>query len=787
MAAGYLALFRAELRGNDRKQAVAALREGANKASNRREILWDLGRILIDQGDLDEAQEAIDKLRKLPADEQTDPTMVDYLDAQVLWSRGKWLLAAKAFDGLSRRLAQPAQNTRSADAGADATQDMLKEVQYRLARCYEQLGDTEAQLAAYRTAAKIDPLWAPARMGVAATLAALGNVGEALEEYRQVGRLEGMAATADFQVARLLVLRNLRLRATKDDWNEVKSILDRLTQPVPATDLILLRAEAEYGQGHVAETEKLLDSMREKYPDRTEIWAASVTLANRQQHWDRAAELLAAADKRFGDRAWLRLARGEYLLARKGKNSVAELVKLGEAATQFPAEERLNLDRGLAMYVWEAGAVEPAKQLARAACEADRTNLAVRLLMFELTYLSQDTSGMEKVLAEIAEFQPEGALWHYGEAVRLALLADQEKDAQKQSELFSQALTHLGKARDKRPGWGRVPLLAARLYDRKKQIDLAIDNYCAAIDGGEIGPAVVRRAFELLYKRQRYAEADEMLRHLEQRQAVFVTDLGRLASEVSLRLENVDRAVQISQQVAEQSKDWADHLWLGELQRLLGNRALADQRPDLAQACFTAGEKSFRRAVDLSRTTPDTWVGLVRFLASTGRKEEGQAVLKEATANIPSDKAALALAQCYEALGNLPDAEKQYRAVLAKGANDPLVLRRVAEFYLRIGRPADSQPHLQKIISKQVGAEEEQVAWARRAMARVLREKGGYANQLQAEALLDQNLAAAGTSARGRPTTCGKRRCCWRPSHSAASGKRRSAPWKRWSARSLRS
>ena len=82
-----------------------------------------------------------------------------------------------------------------------------------------------------------------------------------------------------------------------------------------------------------------------------------------------------------------------------------------------------------------------------------------------------------------------------------------------------------------------------------------------------------------------------MLRRLEQRQATVFTELGRLASEVSLRLENIDRAVEISRQVAEQSKDWADHLWLGELQAFRGRRALANQFPEQARACFAGGRE----------------------------------------------------------------------------------------------------------------------------------------------------------------------------------------------------
>ncbi len=200
-----------------------------------------------------------------------------------------------------------------------------------------------------------------------------------------------------------------------------------------------------FGEKRAENAEKLLTAMRDKYPEKTELWSALVALACRRQppQWDRAVNLLAQADKKFGDRVFLRRARGQYLLLRYGKKSASDLVKLGDGAARFSAEDRLQLCRGLAVYLWEAGDLEHAKQFANRACEAAPANLAVRLLLFELTYLSRNPSGMERMLEEIKSFQGEGALWHYGEAVRLAVLAERELEntqgTQKQAGLLGQA------------------------------------------------------------------------------------------------------------------------------------------------------------------------------------------------------------------------------------------------------------------------------------------------------------------------------------------------------------
>ena len=95
-----------------------------------------------------------------------------------------------------------------------------------------------------------------------------------------------------------------------------------------------------------------------------------------------------------------------------------------------------------------------------------------------------------------------------------------------------------------------------------------------------------------------------------------------MASEVSMRLENVDRAVAMARQAAAQSKDWADHVWLGQIAALLAQRAEANQKAKEAQEYLAEAEKAFRRAVELSPETPEAWVGLIRFLALTGQKEQ---------------------------------------------------------------------------------------------------------------------------------------------------------------------
>ena len=102
----------------------------------------------------------------------------------------------------------------------------------------------------------------------------------------------------------------------------------------------------------------------------------------------------------------------------------------------------------------------------------------------------------------------------------------------------------------------------------------------------------------------------------------------------------------------------------------------------------------------------------------------------------------MALASCCEAVGDAEDASKQYESELANRGQDPLVLRRVAEYYVRSGKFAEAEPKLRTLVAGGGTAKPEDITWARRELATVLRASGSYPKIQEALALLEQNLAA---------------------------------------------
>src|SRR5262249_19203633 len=220
-------------------------------------------------------------------------------------------------------------------------------------------------------------------------------------------------------------------------------------------------------------------------------------------------------------------------------------------------------------------------------------------------------------------------------------------------------------------------------------------------------------------------EADQVIRKLPE-ESLALGDLPRLAAQVSLRvastpLEYGAALERARQAVAPDSKDYRDHVWLGQVLWAAGRR--------------DAAEAALRRAARMAEKRPEPWVALVQCLAQLDPKDRAEAVLREAEGKLPRDQAALALAHCYQAVGRDDRAERLYRDAVAARPDDPATLGNLANFYWLRGKAKQAEPHLNKLIDMRARAPEE-AAWARRALALALTATDNYQQARAALTLL---------------------------------------------------
>lgn len=711
----YLALARQELRAGRRDEAAHRLRDCLKHTADG-EAVWKAADLLLDAGEGGDARELLARLRK----ENHPEAPTAFLEGRLLLHDGAWLAAAGCFSRVLPRL-------------SDAP-ELSKRANLYLGRCYEQLGNPDQALAAYRQAAAADPLWPAARAGVASACLTLGKVEAALEEYRAI-----QARHPEIRLAfgRLLILRNLSLPARERDWAEVDKALGEAEQALPgAVEVPILRAEVLAGQNKLREAADLLgavESARRKQPS---YWVARAGLAERMGQPESALRLLDEGEGLLGPDVELRLARARYWSRHPGPSAGPALAELEQRLTDLPADGRARLCEALAEAHDRLGHEQDAERLwVQVARTAGQDNgLHVRSLLFDLALRRGDDARLRELVEEIRAIEgADGALWRYAEAARLVRQAGAGNHSG-----VDRARALLDGVAKRRPAWSRVPLLEAAIAELEGDAEGVLKGYRAAIERGERRPEVVRRVVQMLAERRRFVEADQILRKLPE-QAPVSGELVKLAAELSLRRHDGGRALELAQAaVAAESRDYRDHLWLGQVLWALG-------RNDEA-------EGHLRQAVTLAEGRPEPWVALIQYLARVGQAEKAEAALADARARIEEGVRAVALAQCYEALGREALAEKQYGEAVQGRPDDPAALRAAADFYLRTGRPTAAEALLRHFLDPTVKAPPPDLAWARRSLAFALAAKGDPREADRALALLEENRRGSTESAEDQCT-----------------------------------
>jgi tetratricopeptide (TPR) repeat protein len=694
-----------ELRLGHRDEAISWLQKGLNAVPKQPYLLWNLANLYIDAGRLSDAEKCLVPLR---TSGHPQPLLA-FLDARLLVEQQQWFEASQRLQRIRSSLVP--------------WPDIAKQADFRLGQCYEALGRFDLQLIAFRRAAGVDEHWIPARRGTARALLMTGKVDEALEEYQQIAILPGAPLDVLLQLARVRIMVNLRRNPAQRNWNAPRKLLDRIDEidsKSPVTPV--LRAEILVAEEENQKAEELLQAARTSSPEIVEFWLALASLAERREDWESAWQMLEGAQERKGDTVQIRLARAKYHV-NLSRDKAGEFIRdLSKNAESFSAEDQTELYSGLASLLMAIGDFEESERLCRLVADQQPFNLRIRLILFDLALRAGKTPAINQVLDELKGIERSGPLWHYGTAVNLTLRAK----AEEKPELYDEARKHLSEARVARPAWSRIPLLTAQICDVEGDEDTAISYYTQAINLGERSPGTISHTVSMLYQRRRFPEADRLIRRLQEQQSPFSNDLTRLAAEVSLRLNDTERALDLVTKAALKSTDPIEHIWAGRILSAL------EQNDD--------AEKSFRQAIELDETLPEAWVALIQHLGRTSQIQKAEIALEAAKQKIGSEEAPLALAVAMESIGRFEEAESRYMAAMAAAPEKIPVIRRLTDFLLRQSLVKKAEPLLTQVLTEAKGATDEDRTWARRNLALIFVARGTPEDAEKALSLVEENL-----------------------------------------------
>jgi len=719
----YTTLADIESRAGKREESLAVLERGLRNTDRDIRILYAMAHLLIDMNQIERARKIIEELK--PTNLQRP--MIELLNARIEYVQGHWLAARRGFEKVR---------------GAGSVANMTTLIDRWIADCYGRLGNREMQERVLLRAQSASPTDSRVITELVDISMRQGDYDKAIEAFQALVR-SGRASPQSAPVyARMLLMQNLRLPPERRNWSAVDQALEMAEKNVPDSPMIpILRAEALIGQNRSDEAEQLLREARDKNPDQIAYWRAIASLAYRNENWEEAEKILDETEKKFGDTPEQRLARAQHILRRSGSDAADGLRELAENADSFNEEQRLELWGGLLGAAMQINNDQLIGLFAEKILEKQPDNVGIYYMLFDRALGKNDRPEMEKYLKEIERITGQGSYWLVGNAILLYIDAAEESDPKVKEASLTQALEMLDKASELREEWSRIPVVEAGILDALGKPELALEKYRRAFDMGERNPNSVKRAIHLLVQSQQFAEADHMVRQLERELGALSIDIYRMGAEVAMRMDDHKRALDMTRKgAANDSENYIDHLWLGQMLGTLGSRAKAANEENAAELLADA-EKAFRRAVELAPELPQTWVPLVRFLAIVGEAQKAETAVEEAKLKIPEKEAPLALAQCYDAMGNLDEAEKQYEEAVAAAPKNVGVAKVVAAFYARVGKMPQAEAQLQKIIDGKVEGEPADAAWARRQLALITAARGGYNNLMKARKLIEDNLA----------------------------------------------
>jgi tetratricopeptide (TPR) repeat protein len=710
----YLALAAVELDEGRRAKAIVRLRKGLNELPRKAELLRALAELLIEKGDSEAARQTLEQLRT--TDQHAG--VVEYLEARLLARQGQWRQASSLLE-TTRHLLEDLPRMASLC-------DLL------LGQCYQQLLD-DRQVSTFKRAVDADRSNVRARLELASAYLRSGTgLDAAIDEYESLMRLPQPPAYGWILLGQALVLKQLLLPAERQDWEPVLERLELAKKANPeAAEVPILRAEALAARGEgddAKKAEELLEEAKAKWPEKVELWVAHANLVARGNEPAKWASILDEAKRQLGDRVELRLALIGHSVRLPNAEAAKGLARAAAGWEALPAAGKLELARSSADAYLQIRRLEDAAQWTSTWIQLAPGESRPRLFLFDLALQGDNSNAVAQALEGIRAVEGEGPLWHYAEACRLIWLAKHEDKTG-----LEDARRHLNEAALSRPRWPRIAVCAGEIDELQGKRDEALEQYRMALEQGERQIALVRKVVKLLFDKQRYREADGVISRMQSVTPIS-GELQKLAADVAVRVPNPERALQLASQVVpKETEDPEKAVWFGQILRAAGKQDEA--------------EKWFRNAVKLDEKKPDAWEQLVYQLTISKAIEKAEAVIEEAKGKIAPEEAILAVAHCYQLIGRLDEAGRQYQAAVEQDPRNGTKLRSAADFFLQTGQGQSAVPLLRKLLESGLTIEKTDRAWARRGLALALATEGGNLKFQEALRLLEQNRTDQSTEA----------------------------------------
>ena len=749
-------------------RAVKILTTGIARAPSDSTLLWILAADHLENDRLEDARRVTDQLGQLG---YTAP-LVNYLDARLEAAAGDVYSAALRMEKVRSDVVE--------------SPDVVRLVDLTLADLYEKMGDFDRQIAVLRRLVGQDTFSLPARERLAFAFLRVGRIDEAVAEYRLITDRPGVPIQAPLNFARLLLMQNLGRDPESRDWSQLISVIDQLaTEPTLAVDAALLRAEVFAASDKLDLARQTLVDAIEMDGKNERLWSARIALEVAQRDFLQAEKWISEANDEVGDLPAIRYATATALLSQSPDDADEQISRLAEIPDDWTEDQSFDLARSMVPLLISAALYEDADRLASLAAQLRPDEVGARLQLIQVAFQAGRSDQLREHLAALRRVSGQDSRWYYGSALAISLEASPAESSGVPRE--SGGVDVLGVSRDTmlapvsedqnrraqeflaeaavlRPDWNLIPAFSAYLHDRAGNTEAAIVKYNQAVELGWRNSASIRRLIQLLTQRERYGEADSVIRRLRSGNEPFTSEMSRIASEISAEMADLRRAVTLAEEAARQSGSSEDYLWLGQLSEILDDGSAAEAAYRSAMAAGAAklvasssesvSEKGNGPKDELKGTAANTvgaaglalptlaWIGFLKRNARLGEAKSALEDLEAIIGNVEDDAARLLLADGYARIDAIDQAARVLQSVSSESLRGLEQFRQYHQIVSASRGDAAAIDRLRQWLNPSTGESPlnaEVAGWARRTLALSLASGGDPNVYAEAKSLLDQN------------------------------------------------
>ena len=608
-----------------------------------------------------------------------------------------------------------------------------------LGAVYTVLGQWDLAATAHEEASKLEPKGVPAQVKAQTVLSAAKAWSRARCPERAIRLYEEALALEDdpetwMSLARATLQYQAGLPPEARDWApfdealaEAKARSESLPEPWQVTllevdALVVKDTNGEASQQAVLEAVKRLRQTEERFSDSALLFQALVLVYDRLGMSADADRAMEKVDRLAGESAAAFVLRSG-LYSRRGRYEKARDV-LAKGAETLPPAARTDLQIGSLQVSLDEGRSEAAYRELLDLHQRSPDDLRFVWQLAQLALERDDLGAVARWEERLRELEgPDGSYWRYLRARRFLARARDADDP-----LFAEAGKLQASIQSQRWAWPAGHLLAGLLSERRGRYQQAIAAYEKAIQFGEQRISVYERLIALLYRKQRFDEAQRYLSQLQDHAPSSPT-LSTLEIHVAAQLGDRARALEAARRgVESRPEDPMARIWLGQM--LVRNGQTQE------------AEDALLEAVRLAPDDRSASEALFTFYVDTGRLDQAREALGRLaeSSELSEGERALALAIGYDRIGDREASETHYRELAQLAPNDVAVQKRLATFLLD-SDPEGAEKALRRAL--RLAPEDREV---RRALARLLTARGGLTRWQEAQQLIRQGGSPEGAS-----------------------------------------